>query len=218
MMNLFATLSLAAVIAGSPVAAKLKQTATPARPAATAPAALTAAEQTRILADVSKALSQVKTARGGFDQHSPDGSFSSGRFAMQRPGKMRFDYDDPVPLLMVSDGKTVALQDRELKTTDRVPIGSTPLNLILSDRLDLQTQATVLDVRRERTQTFITLKDKSGEMEGTLTLRVSNADNALIGWDTVDASGGRTSVLLRDVETGKRLNPRLFVVRDFDNR
>lgn len=220
MMNLIASLSAAALIAGSPVTLALKQVqpspALQAAPDAAAP--LTAAERSKILKDTSKALAGVKTARGLFEQVSPDGSLSTGQFALSRPGKVRFDYDDPVPLLLVSDGKTVALQDSDLETTDRVPLSSTPLNLLLSDKLDFESQADVVDVRRAGDRTNITLRDKSGEMEGTLTVILNNADNSLAGWRTVDESGGRTSVLLNSVETGAKLNPRLFILRDFDNR
>ncbi|AXE65964.1 LolA family outer membrane lipoprotein carrier protein [Hyphomonas sp. CACIAM 19H1] len=219
MMNFFAPLAAAAMIAGaSPLLPALKQA--PVSPSIAAPAAaaqLTGAERAALLKEASKALATVKTARGRFEQYSPDGSFSTGQFAMQRPGKVRFDYDDPVPLLMVSDGTTVALQDSDLETTDRVPLKSTPLSLLLSDRLDFESQASVIDVRRADGRTNITVQDKSGDMEGTLTLVLASADNSLVGWRTTDANGGNTSVLLSDVETGARLNPRLFILRDFDN-
>lgn len=217
MMNLIASLSAAALILGAPVAAGLKQA--PATPAVSAPAAapMTAAERTKILKSAASSLAAVKTARGNFEQYSPDGSFSTGQFALSRPGKVRFDYDDPVPLVLVADGTTVAIQDSELETTDRVPLSSTPLSLLLSDKLDFEKQAEVIDVRRTGETTNITVRDKSGEMDGTLTI-VLAADNALTGWRTVDANGGRTSVMLTKVETGAKLNPRLFVLRDFDNR
>lgn len=220
MMNLIASLSAAALIFGAPVTLGLKQVQ-PA-PAIAAPAEasapLTAAERSKILKEASKALASVKTARGKFEQYSPDGSYSTGQFAMSRPGKVRFDYDDPVPLLLVSDGVTVALQDSDLETTDRVPLAKTPLSLLLSDKLDFEKQAEVIDVRRAGDKTNITLRDKSGEMEGTLTVILASADNSLAGWRTVDGNGGRTSVLLNSVETGAKLNPRLFILRDFDNR
>lgn len=219
MMNFFAPLAAAAMIAGaSPLLPALKQA--PASPSITAPAAaaqLSGAERAALLKEASQALATVKTARGRFEQYSPDGSFSTGQFAMQRPGKVRFDYDDPVPLLMVSDGTTVALQDSDLETTDRVPLKSTPLSLLLSDRLDFESQANVIDVRRGNGRTNITVQDKSGDMEGTLTLVLASADNSLVGWRTTDANGGNTSVTLTNVETGARLNPRLFILRDFDN-
>lgn len=220
MMNFFAPLAAAAMIAGaSPLLPALKQA--PVSPAIAAPAAaaqLTGAERATLLKEASSALATVKTARGRFEQYSPDGSFSTGQFAMQRPGKVRFDYDDPVPLLMVSDGTTVALQDSDLETTDRVPLKSTPLSLLLSDRLDFESQADVIDVRRAGDGRInITVQDKSGDMEGTLTLVLASADNSLVGWRTTDANGGNTSVTLTNVETGARLNPRLFILRDFDN-
>lgn len=219
MMNFFAPLAAAAMIAGaSPLLPALKQA--PVSPTIAAPAAaaqLSGAERAALLKEASQALATVKTARGRFEQYSPDGSFSTGQFAMQRPGKVRFDYDDPVPLLMVSDGTTVALQDSDLETTDRVPLKSTPLSLLLSDRLDFESQANVIDVRRANGRTNITVQDKSGDMEGTLTLVLASADNSLVGWRTTDANGGNTSVTLTNVETGARLNPRLFILRDFDN-
>jgi outer membrane lipoprotein-sorting protein len=97
-----------------------------------------------------------------------------------------------------------------------VPLASTPLSLLLSSTLDFEKEAEVVDVRRMGDQTNITVRDKTGEMDGTLTVVL--ADNALTGWRTVDANGGRTSVLLSGVETGAKLNPRLFILKDFDNR
>jgi outer membrane lipoprotein-sorting protein len=218
MMNLIASISAAALIMGAPLTMGLKQVPTSPSVSAPAPAAssLTAAERSKLLKEAAKALASVKTARGKFEQYSPDGSYSTGQFAMSRPGKVRFDYDDPVPLVLVSDGTTVALQDSDLETTDRVPLASTPLSLLLSSTLDFEKEAEVVDVRRMGDQTNITVRDKTGEMDGTLTVVL--ADNALTGWRTVDANGGRTSVLLSSVETGAKLNPRLFILKDFDNR
>ncbi len=218
MMNLIASISAAALIMGAPLTMGLKQVPTSPAVSAPAPAAapLTAAERSKLLKEAAKALASVRTARGKFEQYSPDGSYSTGQFAMSRPGKVRFDYDDPVPLVLVSDGTTVALQDSDLETTDRVPLASTPLSLLLSSTLDFEKEAEVVDVRRMGDQTNITVRDKTGEMDGTLTVVL--ADNALTGWRTVDANGGRTSVLLSGVETGAKLNPRLFILKDFDNR
>ncbi len=220
MMNLIASISAAALIMGAPLTMGLKQVPTSPSVSAPAPAPaaapLTAAERSKLLKEAAKALAAVKTARGKFEQYPPDGSYSTGQFAMSRPGKVRFDSDDPVPLVLVSDGTTVALQDSDLETTDRVPLASTPLSLLLSSTLDFEKEAEVVDVRRMGDQTNITVRDKTGEMDGTLTVVL--ADNALTGWRTVDANGGRTSVLLSGVETGAKLNPRLFILKDFDNR
>jgi outer membrane lipoprotein-sorting protein len=221
MMHFIAPMAAAAALfAGAPMLPMLKHAG--AVPAAASPAAgaaqMTVSERSRMLADAAAALSAVKTARGRFEQYSPDGSYATGQFAISRPGRVRFDYDDPAALLLVSDGVTVALQDLDLETTDRVPLASTPLSILLSDRIDFERQGEVTDVRVNGDQLNITLRDRTGEMEGTLTLVLAAADKSLMGWRTVDGNGGRTSVMLNGVETGIRLPPRLFILRDLDNR
>nr|WP_321360234.1 outer membrane lipoprotein carrier protein LolA [uncultured Hyphomonas sp.] len=194
---------------GTPEAAPTKITATP--------AGLTAAQRTALLNDIAASMEKVKTASGRFDQISPDYNTTSGSFALSRPGKVRFDYDAPSPLLIVSDGTTVAMQDSELETTDRVPLGSTPLALLLDDNLDFNTEAEVVDVSKQGDNVEVTLSDPDGEMDGTLTLLFSGPDHDLTGWRTMDSAGNLTQVGLHDVKTGKKLNPRLFIVKDFDD-
>ncbi|MEH6410445.1 MAG: outer membrane lipoprotein carrier protein LolA [Hyphomonas sp.] len=219
MMNLLTTLGAIAAIATAPLAVSL-QDAVPVAPPVTAPAAtsaLTAQERSAILKSVSQAMTEVRTARGKFEQLAPDYTVSTGSFALSRPGKVRFDYDDPTPILIVSNGATVAMQDSELETTDRVPLSSTPLSLLLDDSLDFENEAQVLDVVRANGRIGVTLRDRSGEMDGTLTLVLSDVTKELIGWRTEDTGGNITSVQLVDVEYGKKLNPRLFILKDFDD-
>jgi len=216
-LNFLASLGAITAIATSPFAMGLQATeaAAPA-PQVTQPAGLSDADRSRLLERASTALAKVKTASGTFEQLAPDYTESTGRFALSRPGKVRFEYDAPTPLLVVSDGTTVALQDSELETTDRVPLGTTPLALLLDDEIDFATEAEVLDVTTGNGRVAITLRDQSGEMDGTLTLLMQESDMALTGWRTVDSSGNMTQVQLTDVNYGKRLNPRLFVLKDFD--
>ncbi|WP_370171574.1 MULTISPECIES: LolA family protein [Hyphomonas] len=217
MLNILASLGAITAIATSPLPLSLQATeaATPA-PQVSEPAGLSEADRQRLLNRASTALAKVKTASGTFEQLSPDYSESTGRFALSRPGKVRFEYDDPSPLLVVSDGTTVGLQDSELETTDRVPLGTTPLALLLDDDIDFATEADVLDVTNRNGRVEITLRDKSGEMDGTLTLVMQESDMSLTGWHTLDSGGNLTQVQLTDVSYGQRLNPRLFVLKDFD--
>lgn len=217
MLNFLASLGAITAIATSPFAMGLQATeaAAPA-PQVTQPAGLSDADRSRLLERASTALAKVKTASGTFEQLAPDYTESTGRFALSRPGKVRFEYDAPTPLLVVSDGTTVALQDSELETTDRVPLGTTPLALLLDDEIDFATEAEVLDVTTGNGRVAITLRDQSGEMDGTLTLLMQESDMALTGWRTVDSGGNMTQVQLTDVNYGKRLNPRLFILKDFD--
>ncbi len=219
MMNLLTTLSAATFLAGLPLAPFALQTPAPAPvPQVAAPtiAPMTQAERTKLLADVSVALAKVKTARGVFEQVSPDGSLSTGKFALSRPGKIRFEYDDPVPLLIVADGTTVAMKDTELETVDRIPLSATPLSLLLDDKLDFGSEAEVLDIVRSDTQFGVTIADPNGEIDGELQLIFSADDLELDSWVATDSGGNSTNVKLLNVQTGKRLNPRLFINSNFE--
>lgn len=181
------------------------------------PTIVSPTERRAILKAAANALARVETARGRFIQFDVNGNLSEGSFALQRPGRMRFDYDDPVPYLMAADGTTVAWRDEELEQVDRVPLSSTPLKLLLNNAIDFDTDAEVLRVQKDRGMVAITLRDRSGESDDQLTLLFESASYALSGWRVLDANGGITQVQLRNIETGVQLSPRLFIVDDFED-
>ncbi len=168
------------------------------------------AEWPIILSQMSSALSSARTAKGNFVQTNADGSISTGTFALNRPGRMRFDYDDPTPILIVSNGTTVAMEDSELDTVDRVPIGSTPLGLILSTDLGFDDDVDVLSVMRNEDRVGVRVSDSTGELEGTLTMVFDSQSYDLLGWLAIDGNLQTTVVDLTDVETNVRVDPRLF--------
>ncbi|MEM7661217.1 MAG: outer membrane lipoprotein carrier protein LolA [Pseudomonadota bacterium] len=172
--------------------------------------------QQALLTEVSAALSAVTTAKGRFVQIAPDGSESTGDFYLRRPGRVRFEYDAPVPLLIVADGATVAVEDKDLETQDRVPLGTTPLGLLLDDDLDFEEDAEILSVRRANGYVAVALRDRSGETEGTLEIVLTDGPLDLVAWQTIDSAGGITGVQLNDVETGIRISPRLFRIEELD--
>ena len=170
-----------------------------------------------ILADASAALSDAKTAKGRFFQTNVDGSVVTGTFALNRPGRMRFEYDAPTPVLIVSDGTTVAMEDTDLETVDRVPIGTTPLGLILSTQLNVDQDVNVLSVMQNSERIGIRVSDADSEMEGTLTMVFDKETYALLGWLAVDGNLQTPVVDLVDVETNIRIDPRMFRLNEDDD-
>ncbi|MCI4644622.1 MAG: outer membrane lipoprotein carrier protein LolA [Hyphomonadaceae bacterium] len=181
------------------------------------PSVVSPNQRRAILKEASNALARTRTAEGHFVQIDQNGALSEGRFYLQRPGRMRFEYDDPVPILIAADGVTVAMQDRELETVDRVPLGATPLGLLLSNDVDFETDAEVLRVQRANGLVAITVIDPTEEADGELTMLFHTGTYDLIGWRVLDANNGITSVQLDDVRTGMTLNPRLFIIEDAED-
>lgn len=163
----------------------------------------------------------VETLQARFRQVNPDGSVSEGDLALSRPGRVRFAYDAPSPLLIVADGSTVAIADSALETVDRAPIRSTPLRWLLAPASELESSGAIVEVGRYDNQLYVTLEDPQGEAEGRVTLAFGDADPAapanevaLLGWYAVDGMGSLTQVTLDEVRLGQRADPRLFVLDD----
>ncbi len=175
---------------------------------------LSDADKALILSSASDAMAAARTVEGRFTQTNSDQTVSGGTFAMRRPGRMRFDYDDPTPILIVSDGTTVAFEDSELVTVDRVPLGATPLGPILNDGLDIADDVNVLRVTRTPNGTAISVEDATGELQGELTLFFAADTYDLLGWSTIDADLQITYVELSEVVTNGRIDPRLFRLDD----
>lgn len=168
-------------------------------------------------------LDNLDTLQARFVQINTDGSEDSGILYLDRPGRIRFDYNEPSPILLVADGSTVAIADTELETVDRAPIGQTPFKWLLNDGLDLTNSGAVNEVGRYDNQLYLTLIDPDGETDGRLTFVFADADpNAsvetveLTGWYVIDALGSFTEVRLDEIETGLEFNPRLFILDDED--
>jgi outer membrane lipoprotein-sorting protein len=170
-----------------------------------------------ILDAASAALTAANTATGKFIQTNADGTITTGTFALNRPGRMRFDYDDPSPILIVSNGTTVAMEDSELETIDRAPIGSTPLALILSTDLNVDEDVEVLSIIQNEERVGVRVSDSSGELDGTLTMVFDKVSYDLLGWLATDGNLQTTVVDLLDVETNVRVDPRLFRLDDAED-
>jgi|GEM_PF-236963 outer membrane lipoprotein-sorting protein len=163
----------------------------------------------------------LETLRARFIQTAPDGTQSAGELSLQRPGRARFDYDDPSPILLVADGATVAIADFQLETIDRAPIRSTPMRFLLSGTDQLFDSVT--EAGRSGGRLYVTLVDPAAEVDGRLTLVFDDpdpaspaVDMALAGWFAVDAMGGLTEVNLTEAERGVSFDPRLFILDDED--
>ena len=164
-------------------------------------------------ADIARAqayLNTITTLKARFQQIAPDGSISGGVAWIDRPGRMRFQYDPPAPFLLVAGHGLLVFNDSKLQQTSNIPIGRTPLGLLLSDNLKLAGDVTVIGVQHYPGQLQITLQRTATPGDGTLTLIFADNPLALRSWTVVDAQRKETRIALFDVQLGGRFNQDLF--------
>ena len=170
------------------------------------------------LARIDQALNNTGSFQGRFTQYGSDGSIATGNIFIKRPGKLRFEYDAPNPLLIVSDGVTLLQHDRELETKDRVPLAATPLNFFLKEDVQLQQDTEVVGLIKTPQEIRVSARDGSGEVDGTMTMVFDPATLALMQWIITDSFGGETRVALSDLKYNQKVSARMFVLRDESRR
>jgi outer membrane lipoprotein-sorting protein len=148
---------------------------------------------------------------GDFVQISPDGTRSEGKIYVQRPGKLRFEYNPPATLEVVADGLSVAVHDRKTATKDVYFISQTPLKFLLKDQIDLSRDVKIIDVKSAPDSVSILVEDKA-TFGGTSQIRlIFDPDTfSLKQWQVTDPQGYETLVSLFNIDLSKKPDPRLF--------
>jgi outer membrane lipoprotein-sorting protein len=164
-------------------------------------------------AKVSSYLSSLQTLVGNFVQVGPDGSKTKGDFYIQKPGKVRFEYDSPTPIEIIADGSSLAVRDRNLTTQDIYPLSQTPLRFLLSDRIDLMKDTNVVSVTADDVFISVTIEEKQA-LVGTsrLMLMIGSKDGQLKQWTVTDPQGYDTTVAVYNLDTTKKVDPGLFKI------
>lgn len=172
-------------------------------------------QNTEILKKISSYINGIGTMQGRFTQIGPSGQLDQGIFRMRRPGRIRFDYDAPSPLVIVADGTWVILQDSRLETVDRYPLKATPLKFLLSKNLDLADEKRIVAADRLPPNEMVVLaREEDGDAQGEIEMYFSESPMGLSHWIITDAQGLQTTVMLSDIERDVKLNPALFRVKD----
>jgi len=171
------------------------------------------AEQRAILERVNGYLSGVQALSGKFIQIGPDGTRTQGDFVISKPGRVRFEYDDPSPIELIADGSSVVVRDRRLATQDVYPLSQTPLRFLLADRVDLSKDTHLVAVYADDVFVTVVVEEKSG-IVGTSRLMImfSAKDMQLKQWTVTDPQGYDTTVAVYNLDTSKRPDPALFKI------
>jgi outer membrane lipoprotein-sorting protein len=170
-------------------------------------------KQRALLDRVSLYLSSVQTMVGNFVQIGPDGGRTEGTFYIQKPGKVRFQYNPPTPIDIVADGSSVVVRDRNLATQDLYPLSQTPLRYLLADHIDLLRDTDVVSVSADDTFVTVVIQEKQLVI-GTSRLMImfDAKDLTLKQWTVTDPQGLDTTVAVYNLDVTKRPDPNLFVI------
>lgn len=164
------------------------------------PALTAAAPATGDLATVAQHLAATRTMTAVFSQTDRQGKVLDGTLTLKQPGKIRFQYQAGVPILIVSDGRTLYFIDYSVKQVSPFPVKNSPLGILLDPTGDITRYAKLVDSSDSRVVS-VQAYDRRRPEYGRINLvfvRDAGAPAGLrmTGWVALDAQGNRTTVRL----------------------
>jgi outer membrane lipoprotein-sorting protein len=166
------------------------------------------------LARIEAYLNGIRSLKARFVQTASDGASASGIALLQRPGKMRFQYDPPTPYLLVANHGFLTFVDSQLAQTSHIPLSRTPLGILLADRVTLSGDVTVTRLARFPGQLQVSLVRTASPGEGTLTLIFADNPLVLRQWTVLDQQGRQTRVAFTNMDLGASIDSSQFEHQD----
>lgn len=165
------------------------------------------------LGTLSQYLNGLTTVEADFTQVNSDGSVSTGKIYIKRPGRVRFEYAPPDKALVLASSGTVAIFDgKSNQPPEQYPLKRTPLNLILAENIDLARAKTVTGHRADGTATRVTAQDPEHPEYGTIELVFTADPVELRQWIITDDLGQQTTVILGSMKKGGNLGAATFSI------
>ena len=162
------------------------------------------------IAAVEAYLNGVKRLKARFLQVAPNGAISGGTMWLDRPGRMRFDYDPPAPFLLIANYGILIYHDKQLDQTSNIPLSQTPLGILLGDRVKLSGDVEVTGIERLPGEIILTVQRTNSPGDGSLALNFVDKPLTLRQWTVTDPQRQETRVTLVNPESSSSFDPKLF--------
>lgn len=159
-------------------------------------------------------LNTLRKVQAPFIMTTPEGGSVTGTFYLKKPGKLRFEYDDPIKDFIVADGTFIYFYDAELGSQSHAFIGQTLADFVVRDNIDLSEDVKIVDVINESNKSYIILTQEEDPAAGALTLEFSKEPFRLKSWEVLDSAGNITKVRLGRIRTDVTLENDLFYYSD----
>ena len=169
---------------------------------------------------ISGYINGITAAKTEFTQINDDGTLSTGTLYIHRPGRMRFEYNPPMDLLVMAGGQQVGIFDGKsnLRNAERYPLRRTPLNLILEQNVNLARRNMVVGHDFDGTATIVTAQDPEHPEYGRLQLKFTEGPIELRQWVVTDGQGSKTTVVLGQLQKTGNLSQALFSIEGEERR
>ena len=165
--------------------------------------------------DAENWFNRITTMKARFIQTSDDGSSATGDFYMRRPHRARFDYDDPIDIVLITTRVWLHVDEPSRRTVTSYPISETPLKILFNETVRLHHEGITTTATSKDGVLSVRLAKPAGRDAGVILLEFSEKPFALRRWTITDSTGLTTRVAFQNIEMGMALPARLFVPTNY---
>lgn len=173
-------------------------------------------EEVAIVQRVENYLNSLQTLSSRFVQLSDGGETVEGQFYLRRPGRLRLEYDDPVPIVMVTNGLSLLYFDKELRESTYIPLSKTPLWFLIREEVALYEETRIIRAEETKGAVKIELTADNDSLGAKMSLLFSNNPLAFKKWEIVDQQGITTRVALLDPVYNNPIDDEHFSTKDLN--
>ena len=174
-----------------------------------------AAEKNNSILKVEKFFKNLKTLEADFIQVSPSGKTSDGKIFLDLPGKLRIDYNQPNNILITTKGFWIVIQNRQLKSTNNIPLNQTPFSILLENKINVNNKDLILELKKKLGIIEVNVKLARNKQAGELILEFSEKPFLLKKWIISNVVGDETTVLIQNAKYNQKLPFTIFFPDDF---
>ncbi len=156
-------------------------------------------------------LNSIKTMRADFVQIASNGEKIEGRLYIEKPNKIRMEYNKPSNVLIVGNGDYIVYYDKELEQVTNIDYEDVPAAAILANTVKIDgKELKVTDFYQDPGVTRVSLEyAKAGDL-GPFTLVFQNNPFELKQWKVVTPQALEVSLSLYDTVVDGKMDQGLF--------
>ncbi|MEZ5757614.1 MAG: outer membrane lipoprotein carrier protein LolA [Emcibacteraceae bacterium] len=179
------------------------------------PSVITGEDRDQIIQKVQDNLNAIRSLKATFVQRGPEGNVDEGTIYIERPGKIRFEYSNDNPILVVSNGDMLSFIDYEINQVSRWPIDKTPLSVLVNDQINLKDkEIEIPEIIRFAGLIKMSVVQPDQKDQGFITLIFEESTMELKSWEVIDVQGYTTRVALVNPEYNIAVDEKEFTFND----
>ena len=167
------------------------------------------ANQSKIITSILSYLNNTKTMVADFIQIAPDGTSSDGKFYLSRPGKLRWQYEPPVPMLIIVNGKKLMYYDYELNEVSYTDTDEVMGSFLTAPKIDFHEHNVTLEEINNK-YGFIKIMLKHKKENKSMKMTFSENPIELKKIDFFDENNQQTSISFHNIKYNTILDSKLF--------